>query len=131
MSAVFPETLWGVLLSTNQCYPGCFCDDDVFELVQHLKPPWSHDFDDEDLAQARNELQALLEEKEFSVVAFSQKLSTNFTSSQQIRDFLEAFALLLEGKQPEQPKSLQGLEMRVRFEVPISEARKLDSSRLP
>jgi hypothetical protein len=31
MKSVIPNPLWELMLSTNDCYPGCSCDEDRFD----------------------------------------------------------------------------------------------------
>lgn len=32
--------LWDLMLSTNDCYPGCGCDDDVFDMTLNRVKKW-------------------------------------------------------------------------------------------
>ena len=115
MSEPIDSPLWDVLLSTNRCYPGCACDDDVFELRADVCRTWSRLFCQEDLSEASEQLNALLELPELPVEKISDQMTTAFSSTEQVKDFLRAFSLLFEGRTPLQPKSLVKLQRRIRF----------------
>ena len=52
---VIPEPLWSLMLSTNDCYPGCSCEGDKFEITHGRLGPWL----DEHPAQARQVMEQI------------------------------------------------------------------------
>ena len=51
---VIPEPLWSLMLSTNDCYPGCSCESDRFEMTPERIHRW--------LAERPNETQQVLQQ---------------------------------------------------------------------
>ena len=39
-SNIIKSPLWDLMLSTNDCYPGCGCDDDVFDMTLNRVKIW-------------------------------------------------------------------------------------------
>jgi hypothetical protein len=39
-SIIIKSPLWDLLLSTNDCYPGCSCDDDFFDMTLNRVKKW-------------------------------------------------------------------------------------------
>ena len=39
-SNIIKTPLWDLMLSTNDCYPGCGCDDDFFEMILDRVKLW-------------------------------------------------------------------------------------------
>jgi hypothetical protein len=39
-SNIIKSPLWDFMLSTNDCYPGCSCDDDFFDMTLNRVKKW-------------------------------------------------------------------------------------------
>jgi len=40
MKESITDPLWDLMLSTNDCYPGCACDDDYFQITEQRIGEW-------------------------------------------------------------------------------------------
>lgn len=59
MLPLIPEPLWGLMLSTNDCYPGCSCEADRFEIDPPRVSRWVAEAGIEQGRQALSQLDAL------------------------------------------------------------------------
>lgn len=59
MLPLIPEPLWGLMLSTNDCYPGCSCEAGRFEIDPPRVSRWVAEAGIEQGRQALSQLDAL------------------------------------------------------------------------
>ena len=61
MLPLIPEALWGLILPTNDCQPGCSCEADHFEIDALRVSPWVAEAGIEQGRQALGQLDALFD----------------------------------------------------------------------
>jgi hypothetical protein len=67
------DPLWSLMLSTNDCYPGCCCDDDFFDMSPERISVWTDKNGIESAIEASQVLVALLDSQPLDYDALSKQ----------------------------------------------------------
>lgn len=88
MQQSIPEPLWDLMLSTNDCYPGCSCDADGFEIELERVGKWLTRVGIDHGWQALAQLDALSASLPANSAALSDLTNVYFGSSDEAASWL-------------------------------------------
>jgi hypothetical protein len=91
-SQIIKDPLWDLMLSTNDCYPGCGCERDFFDMTESRVQMWSRTNGEAAVKVALQQLQQLIDFPTFDLTQLPYQISFIFESQS------EAIAWLLEWK---------------------------------
>jgi hypothetical protein len=95
MLPLIPEPLWDLMLSTNDCYPGCSCEADRFEIDPLRVSRWVAKAGIEQGRQALGQLDALLAGLPESREALSALTNVFFESADEAAAWLQQWRAVL------------------------------------
>ena len=100
--SIMPEPiqhpLWELMLSTNDCSPGCACEDDHFQMTLPRVRQWIEATEKQDVESAKCQLEALLSVDESRVEDFSNQTNLYFSSHRDLIEWLEDWLRLMNGE---------------------------------
>ena len=96
MLPLIPEPLWGLMLSTNDCYPGCSCEADRFEIDPPRVSRWVAEAGIEQGRQALGQLDALFAGLPESREALSALTNVFFESADEAAAWLQQWRAVLD-----------------------------------
>jgi hypothetical protein len=79
MPPLIPAPLWDLMLSTNDCCPGCSCEADRFEITSQRVASWVARYPAES-RQALAQLEALAGDPALDLVGLSDQTNVHFDS---------------------------------------------------
>jgi hypothetical protein len=95
-----PGELWEMMLSTNDCYPGCACPDDWFQRTPHRVGAWIAAEGTDAAHRALALLDGLLAEPRFDAEGLSRQTNLHFRDEDEARTWLSAWRPLLADDPP-------------------------------
>jgi hypothetical protein len=95
MLPLIPEPLWGLMLSTNDCYPGCSCEADRFEIDPLRVSRWVAEAGIEKVRQALSQLDALFDGLPESREQLSALTNVFFESGDEAAAWLDQWRAIL------------------------------------
>lgn len=84
---MIPEPLWSLMVSTNDCYPGCACELDVFHIEKSRIREWS-DENPEDFKKACEQLEELINSYDINHIEIMEQTNLMMASGEDARDWL-------------------------------------------
>ena len=97
MSKPILDPLWSLMLSTNNCYPGCCCDDDFFEMSFERISIWTCKNGIESTIEASQVLVALLNSQSLDYEALSMQTNLWWSDVSEATEWLNDWQSLLDG----------------------------------
>lgn len=70
---IVKDPLWDLMLSTNDCYPGCSCDDDFFDMTVVRVKEWIKQNGEKKAQRALTQLDELLSTSSLNVEGLSKQ----------------------------------------------------------
>ena len=93
-SEVIDPPLWELMLSTNDCYPGCGCDDDFFDMTLNRVKKWASKNDHK---KALQQIEELLSNSEMDIGDLQMQTGIPFQNFNEVKEWLLKWqALILE-----------------------------------
>ena len=92
---VIIENLWKLLLSTNDCHPGCSCEDDYFKQTPERVAAWVETAGRDAALQALSQLDRLLSLPQLDRQAIENETNTVFQTEVEVRTWLATWRPLL------------------------------------
>ena len=84
---IIEPPLWDLMLSTNDCHPGCSCDDDYFQITEERIGKWIEK--NSDLTDAvRIQINALCGKTNLDIDALTVQTNINFGDMEEINKWL-------------------------------------------
>ena len=77
--------LWDLLLSTNDCYPGCGCDDDNFEMTLDRVKLWVYAHDETEVLQ---QIDLLISNDNIDIGEIQIQTNIPFQSEEEFKEWL-------------------------------------------
>jgi hypothetical protein len=96
MPPLIPEPLWDLMLSTNDCYPGCSCEADRFEIDPLRVSRWVAKAGIEHGRQALSQLDALFDGLPESREELSALTNVFFESADEAAAWLQHWRAVLD-----------------------------------
>ena len=96
MQPLIPEPLWSLMLSTNDCHPGCSCEADRFEIDPLRVSRWVAEAGIEQGRQALSQLDALFDGLSESREALSDLTNVFFDSAEEAAAWLQQWRAVLD-----------------------------------
>ncbi len=84
MREMIPKPLWDLILSTNDCYPGCGCPDDFFYMTLERVQKWVSTHNPKTVL---DQLDDLINKKDYSLEDFVDQTHERLENFDQIRDW--------------------------------------------
>jgi hypothetical protein len=102
---VFTDPLWDLMLSTNDCYPGCSCEDDFFDQTAERVAAWVTRVGPATAMQAIRQLNSLLAKDALDLEKVTWESNRVYDNQADLRDWLATWKHLLEsaGASPPSP----------------------------
>ena len=79
------DPLWSLMLSTNDCFPGCSCDDDFFDICSERVKEWLKLNNLEKLQQSKKQL---IELKVENMEEISRQTNVHFYSQEHFQAWI-------------------------------------------
>ena len=96
MLPLIPEPPWGLMLSTNDCHPGCSCEADHFEIDPLRVSRWVAEAGIEQGRQALGQLDALFDGLPESREALSDLTNVFFESADEAVAWLQQWRAVID-----------------------------------
>ena len=92
---IIKAPLWELMLSTNDCYPGCSCDDDFFDTTPERVRQWLESSGDAKAQQALTQLDELINNPLLDVDALNDQINYIVGNKEDAVAWLSQWRLLL------------------------------------
>ena len=84
---MIPEPLWSLMLSTNDCHPGCTCELDVFKIERARIQKWCSEHP-EQYAVAHKQLDELIAKADLNHITISEQTNIELLDAEDAREWL-------------------------------------------
>ena len=84
-SNIIKTPLWDLMLSTNDCYPGCGCDDDFFEMTLDRVKLWVYAHDETEVLQ---QIDLLISNDNIDIGEIQIQTNIPFQSEEEFKEWL-------------------------------------------
>jgi len=91
-SNLIKAPLWDLMLSTNDCYPGCGCDQDFFDMTLDRIKKWVNTHDESQIIQ---QIDLLLSSENINVGEIQIQTNIPFQSEEEVKEWLLEWKKLL------------------------------------
>ena len=93
-SNIIKSPLWDLMLSTNDCYPGCGCEEDFFDMTLNRVKDWVLK---NDYSKALSQIEELLSNSKIDVGDLQIQTGIPFQNFDEVKEWLLKWkALILE-----------------------------------
>jgi hypothetical protein len=89
------DPLWSLIISTNDCFPGCGCDDDFFDMSPERIDLWIYDNDYHAAIEASQVLVALRDSQPLDYEALSMQTNLQLADVREAIQWLDAWQSLI------------------------------------
>ena len=96
MSKPILDPLWSLMLSTNDCYPGCCCNDDFFDMSFERINVWTYKNGIESAIEASQVLVTLLDSQPLDYEALSMQTNLWWANVGEATEWLNDWQSLLD-----------------------------------